>query len=293
MEILKTHKLKTVKQLIELDLQGKIKLDIYKSLYNTYLNNRRIFDLLIITYYKSIDFNKKVHKNTVLEQMIDIKSKYLNFILIHVKIHELYYITYMSYKSFKILLNNLNKNGFLIFLGTTIFTILLNNKSLKFIKFFINLCFSNKKLIKDIIEFLILKNSDNISLLDHACSNKLNKVKYLFKFIESFNLKLINSIISIEMLIFARKDESVFKYLLKNHNFNLTDLDNEGNSITHYVKDLNTIKLLIKYDGNINLEINRFIKKYNIFRFLIKYTKPNNVIFENSEIHKFIYFKKR
>ena len=304
MEIIKNHNFKAAKQLIELDLQGKIKLDIYKSLHYAYLNNKKIFDLLIITYYKSIDFNKKVHKNIVLEQMIDIESKYLNFILTNVKINlnEIeYMINCFSYKSFKILLNIMKQANYK-FNNEIIFINLCEHKSLKFVKLFISFLNNDKKTL---INLILKKNIYDISILDYACGNRLNIVVYLTKLLKSFisvdlvNIRFNKSIDSdflpnINMLIKARANEDIVKYLLENYSFNLNEKDYHGSTVISYIFNINIIKILCKYDGNINLEINydhyKAIKKY---RFLIKYINlstliPNNILFENSELFKLI-----
>ena len=260
MEILKTHKLKTVKQLIELDLQGKIKLDIYESLYYAYIcNSIKIFDLLIKTYYKSIDFNKQIDsKHTLLYYMIFIKSKCLNFILINVKIDNLHI--------------------------SSIFHDLCRYSTLKSVKLFISIIKSS------VIKELIIKKIYEYSPLENACFNKLNIVKYLLNFI-IFDSNLIN------INIFCRSEkENIIKYLLENFKFNLNKQNEYGYTIMQYIHNLNIAKMLFKYDGNIDLEIKNqynyksidYIYDIKIYKFLVKYTKAYNIIFENPEIFKFI-----
>ena len=297
MEIIKIYNLKTAKQTIELENQGKIKLNIYKSLKNAFSqNSKKIFDLLIITYYKSIDFNREIHENTVLIQMIDIKSKYLNFILTNFKINinKIKMIIHKcSYKSFKILLKSPINSIESIFIN------LCTNNSLRFIKLFISTLFNRYDFNKNnLIDLILKRNWFSYSILDFACGNKLNVVKFLIKFIELKDPKLIDFNINMICNSTTAKNEDIIKYLLENFKFNLNEKNVAGVALLHYTNNLNVVKLLIKHDGNFHLEINEngylYYSKYEILKFLTKYIKPtNNEIIENSEIHKFIYFKKK
>ena len=295
MEVLKIHNLKTAKQLIELENQGKIKLDIYESLKNAFLkNSKKIFDLLIITYYKSIDFNKRIYSHTILGCMIIYRSKYLNFILTNVKMNiDINYIKNIfhscSYKSFKKLTSfdvNLSLDMY------NIFNNLCMHNSLKSIKLFISII--KPSMIKDLI---LKKDPYGYSSLDYACNNKLSIVKYLIYFIKSIDLKSID--IDSRILLNDKYKENIIKYLLENFNFNLNELYKYGTLFIHYF-NLNIIKLLLKNDGNINLEFKDnfdktsiyYISNINSFKFLAKYEIPeiiSNKQYDNSEIFKFIF----
>ena len=176
MEIIKIHNLKTAKQLIESGF-----LDIYEHLYKAYIdNNRKIFDLLIITYYKSIDFNKIIYGNTIINYMFALKSKYLNFILNNVELNsnnKFDSIYICSYKSFKILINILFTKKNLKFDLEYVFGMLCLNRSLRFIKLLVS-----KYNIKDLI---LKKNLYGYTALDHAYSNKSNIVEYLLNYIKT------------------------------------------------------------------------------------------------------------
>ena len=287
MEVIKISNLKTVKQTIELDLQGKIKLDIYESLYQAYTyESTKIFDLLIKTYYKSIDFNKQINSRTILYYMIEIRSKCLNFILnnliFNLDLYNIKNIIWLcSYKSFKFLLSKIdNLDVYYIFQYLCKFT------TLGYIKLFIS-----KYNVKDLI---LKKDSYGYTPLDCACFNQVDIVKYLLKFIDP---KLINpNLINVKVLFRNLYKENNIKYLLENFKFNLNKQNEYGYTIMHYIEDLNIAKMLFKYDGNIDLEIkNGFnytaIENTNyikIYKFLAKYTKPYNIIFENPEIFKSI-----
>ena len=284
MEVIKIHNLKSAKQLIE--NQNKIKLDIYESLENTFLkNSKKIFDLLIITYYKSIDFNKRIYRYTILECMFIYKSKHLNFILnqeinvnLNINSNINLFPCYCSYKSFNILINIYIKKN-LKFNIDNIFKFLCANKGLKFIKLFISIIKSSIN-IKD----LIFKN------LDYIYKLKFNIFKYLIYLIKpDFNP-------SIDALIKTR-NEDILKYLIKNYNFNP---NNKYEISTILYSDLNIIKLIFKYNGNIDLEskdiFNKtliYIEDIKLFKFLVKYINSDNIYFMSSEMFKFIIFKKK
>ena len=270
MEVIKISNLKAVKQTIELENQGKIKLDIYESLLEAHrYKSIKIFDLLIKTCYESINFNKKIIFHSIIYYIIMIKSKYLNFILSNVKI------------------NNLNIYS--------IFNTLCEYGTLKSVKIFTS--------IYSVKELIFKKNSYGYTPLDYACLNRLNIVKYLLKFIKSINSNLIDSnlidskLINMDRLLKNGK-ENIIKYLLENFKFkfNLNKQDEYGFTIIGYINNLNIIKMLFKYDGNIDLEnknkfnhtpIENIINSIKIHKFLAKYTKPYNITFEDPEIFKF------
>ena len=298
MEVIKIHNLKIAKQIIALDLQNKIKLDIYQSLHYAFIHSRKIFDLLIITYYKSIDFNKNFNdKIPILNYMIKIKSKHLNFILTTFKINidNIKFIIYeLSYKSFKFLLKSIINNFDTYF----VFSSLCQDKSLKFIKLFIKSLNITKK---SLFELIFKKDIFNRSSLDLACGNKLNVVKYLIKFIKSIDSKSIDSKsidFNINMLIEAKDKIDITKYLLENFKFNLNQQNEYYNTVMHFAKKIDVIKILFKYDGKIDLEIRNnhnklpiyYIEKVKLYKFLRKYTDPDKQdkkTFKNPEIFKF------
>ena len=163
---------KSLKQLIK--NRDKIKLDLYENLYNAIRKkHKKIFDLLIITYYDSIDFNKDIYGYNILFCIIKYKSKHLNFILnlyvngkIDLNKDKLLnnIIKYGSFKSFKILIDAcLNNKINLKFNIPSIFTKICCYKQIKYIKLFIKylkfkkLSIKNLLLEKDCFGFRILE----------------------------------------------------------------------------------------------------------------------------------------
>ena len=307
MEIIKIYNLKTAKQTIELDLQGKIKLDIYESLENAFSqNSKKIFDLLIITYYKSIDFNREINENTVFECVLLIKSKHLNVILKNIEIN-LYDIEHLihhaSYRNFKIILKIWKQME----INLTIYTIFKNiceKRSLKFVKLFLSFLYTLNNRNEAKMELLIHKDVFGKSALDYASSNSLNMIIYLTKMLKYFysnDLKNIRFDESVETdflpninLLIEAKNKDIAKYLMENYSFDLNEEDVDGDLIMNCMKDLDIIKMLFKYDGNVYVEIKNLdtIEKY---RLLIKYINSNNILnnilFEDPEIFKLLKLK--
>ena len=101
------------------------------------------------------------------------------------------------------------------------------------------------------------------------------------------------------MLDFAKYKESNFKYLLENYKFDLNKQTKSGNTVMHYLDNVNLFKLLFKYDGNIDLEIKNnngyipieIISNIKVYKFLAKYTNLNNKLYSNNILFKFEIFK--
>ena len=265
-------------------------MDINEYIYSVLIKSRKKADILIKKYHSSIDFNKEIFNHTILYYIIKYKSIHANFILnlyfnsYSNHIYLTYFITqYGSYKAFKFIISKLNilfKNGesYSIFYAACCY------RSLKFVKLFINtLSFSN------LANYIYYSRA-----LEAACYNKINVFSYLFRYVDINLHKLI--------LFNAIKNMDILNFILKYDGFNLNEKNKYCNTIIHYINNTKTIKLLLKYDGNFDLESKDDINNkaidntdsIKVFKLLRKYMNSNNklfsnnTLFDNPEIFKFI-----